>query len=157
MKRKSNPKSAKPTQRSLADLLGVSRQLLASHMKKPGAPALDDLAGWQVFLAQVGRIGSAPPELRRAIAQERLEILKATRRKLDRENAIADKELISVSEVVAQCNAAGALFMDSLEKLCREAPPLLAGCNVQDVSSRIEHEVESIRKHLTQKMQEIGK
>lgn len=87
MKHKATPK--KTTQSKLAVQLGVSRQLIAAHVKKGDAPALDDLAGWNAYLAQRGRIGSAPEDLRRAIAQERLEILQETKSKLRRENLIA--------------------------------------------------------------------
>ena len=73
-----NPKPI-TNQSELAASLGLSRQLISAHAKKPGAPPLSDRAGWIEFLATVGRDGSAPVDIRRAIAQKRLEILEQQR------------------------------------------------------------------------------
>jgi len=145
------------TKSKLALALGISRQLLNAHLKSPDCPQLDDVAGWEMLLAEKGRTGSAPPKLRDAIAKARLAILKETQKRLDRENRIADGALVSIVEVRRQCNSAGGYFMEALEKLARELPPSLAGQPIDALAARIEREVESIRKHLTQKMQEIGK
>src|SRR5208283_4165711 len=95
MKTTKRTKPAKPkfTKSALADALGISRQALNVHLKSPDAPPIDDITAWQVLLAERGRIGSVPEELRRAIAQERLKILQETSAKLARENAIAAGEL----------------------------------------------------------------
>ena len=53
-------KTKKHTQSTLAKSLGVSRQLLAAYVKKPDAPALNDLTGWTIYLAQKGRIYAGP-------------------------------------------------------------------------------------------------
>jgi hypothetical protein len=91
---KTTPKSAppKPTQSALAAQLGVTRQLIAAHCKKPDAPGLDDVAGWSAYFAQHGRVGSCPPDLRRALAEVKLDILRETKAKLVRENKVATRD-----------------------------------------------------------------
>lgn len=115
MKPKTNTK--KTTQSQLADALGVSRQLIAAHIKKGDTPALDDLAGWNVYLAQKGRIGSAPAELRHEIASERLAILKASREKLERENKVAAGGLMLVADAVKQATEAAHYLAGELDRL----------------------------------------
>jgi len=90
-----------------------------------------------------------------ATPQDWLAFEKATREAIRRK--VDEGSVVLIAEVRAQCNAAGALFMDSLEKLARELPPALAGLPTTAVASRMELEIESIRRNLTAKMQEIGK
>ena len=154
--------SAKPkvpvfARTKLATALGISLNALKIHLRDPQHPPMDDVGAWEMLLAEKGRAGSAPPKIRADIARARLAILNETKKRMARDNAVAEKEMISVAEVRAQCNAAGALFMDSLEKLARELPPALAGLPTTAVASRMELEIESIRRNLTAKMQEIGK
>ena len=141
----------------LATALGVSRQLISVHRKKADAPALDDLAGWTVFLAAHGRAGSVPAELRKAIAEERLKILKETTAKMNRENQIEDGKLILVTEVIRQAGCAGGYFMAALETICRELPPMLAGHPTEKIAVILETHVERIRKHMTEKLNAMGK
>ena len=155
MKSKSKSKN-KITRSSLAAQLGVSRQLIAAHLKKPNAPALNDVAGWIAFLAAHGRTGSCPPELRTAIAQKRLEILAETKIKLARENEIASGLLVPAAEAIRQAGEAGGYFMGELERLCRELPPALAGLPAHEIAARIEIEVERTRTELQKKLNSIG-
>ena len=52
------------TKSALADSLGISRQALNVHLKKPDAPKIADLAGWQIYLAANGRIGTSDGKYR---------------------------------------------------------------------------------------------
>ena len=144
MKPNKRPK-AKFTKAALADALGISRQALNVHLKSPDAPQIDDLTGWQVFIAAHGREGTAPPDLRRAIAQERLEILKETKAKLARENAVANAELMPVMDAKRQNHAAWCFVFNELERLEREEPPALAGLSAVDISVRLHVFVERMR------------
>jgi len=119
----------KLTKSALADSLGISRQALNVHLKKPDAPPIADIAGWQVFLAAHGRIGTAPADLRREISAERLAILRATREKLDRANKIEAGELISFAEASRQAAEAMALVFSDIIRDANELPPQLVGHN----------------------------
>jgi hypothetical protein len=151
-----NKKSKKTTQSALAAQLGVSRQLLAAHMKKPDAPQLSDLPGWLAYFAQHGRIGSAPAELRHEIAAERLAILKETRAKLARENKIAAGELILAADVILQCNQAGGFFCAELDRWAREFPPLAAGLDCAAIAQLLDLQIERTRAELKAKLATIG-
>jgi len=146
----------KTTKSSLADALGISRQALNVHLKSPDAPQIDDLTGWQVFIAAHGREGTAPPDLRRAIALERLEILKETRAKLARENKIAGGELILASDVVSQCKQAGAFFCAELDRWAREFPPLAAGRDCVAIEQLLDIQIKRTRAELKAKLATIG-
>jgi hypothetical protein len=153
MKTKPNQKT---TQSKLAIQLGVSRQLIAAHIKKGDAPGLDDLIGWNVYLAQKGRIGSAPDDLRRAIAQERLEILKETKAKLARENQVETGKLIVFSDARRQCAAAWCFVFDQLQRGENELPPALAGLSCIQVYERLHAFTERLRKDAKEKFEKIG-
>jgi hypothetical protein len=146
----------KQTQASLAALLGVSRQLIAAHRKHADAPAIDDIPGWSLFLAQKGRIGSAPDDLRRAIAQERLDILKETRIRLARENEIEAGKTILAAEARSQAAQAAGYFMNEIERWGREMPPSLAGLSAVEISKLMNARQEQIRKSLKEKLERIG-
>src|SRR4051812_5918967 len=75
MKTKTTKTKSKATLSQTAKRLGVSRQLLSAHRKKSDAPPLGDVAAWEEFLALHGREGSAQPELRKKIAEQRLKLL----------------------------------------------------------------------------------
>ena len=123
------PTKSKLTKSALAAALGITRQALNVHIKKPDAPCLADLEGWQVYLAANGRIGTAPADLRREISAERLAILRATRKKLDRTNLIETNELISFAEASRQAAAAVHLIFSDLQADSNELPPQLVGLN----------------------------
>jgi AraC-like DNA-binding protein len=149
-------KPQKLTITALAKRLGVSRQLLASHIKTGGAPPLDDPEGWRTFLAQVGRSGSAPPDLRRKIAVERLGILKEQRAALARKNAAEAGELMPCASAIKQTAEAMGYTFAELERLSRELPPSLSGISAVEVGKRLSAEVEKIRVTLKEKFQAIG-
>jgi hypothetical protein len=149
-------KSPKLTITALAKKLGVSRQLLASHIKNGGAPPLADVDGWRIFLAAIGRTGSAPPDLRRKIAEQRLEILKEQRAALARRNAQEAGELMTCASAVRQAAEAMGLTFSELERLSREIPPSLAGLDAISIGKRLAAEVETIRKTLHEKFQTIA-
>ena len=123
------PPKSKLTKSALADALGITRQALQGHLKKPDAPPIADIEGWQVYLAAHGRIGTAPADLRREISAERLAILKATREKLDRANLIEAGELISFAEASRQAAEAVHLIFSELRADSNELPPQLVGHN----------------------------
>lgn len=144
MKTTKRPK-AKFTKSALADALGISRQALNVHLKSPDAPPIDDVAAWQVLLAAKGRIGSAPKELRHEIARERLEILKETKAKLARENAVANAELMPVADAKRQNFSAWSFVFNELERLEREQPPALAGLTAVEIGERLHVFTERMR------------
>ncbi len=146
----------KLTQSSLAALLGVTRQLIASHRKKPDAPAINDVTGWTVYLAQKGRAGSAPPDLRRAIGQERLAILRETKKKLARQNEIEAGRMMETADAKQQAGAAMGMAFAELERLASEWPPALAGLDAVSIYERIHSGIESLRVTLKRKFDLIG-
>jgi hypothetical protein len=154
---KSKQKSTtKITQSSLASILGISRQALAVHMKSSDHPRLDDLSGWQLLLAQKGRIGTAPPELRAEIARERLAILKETKERLARENRIANGELMPVAKAKEQAAFACGYFFADLERMERELPPRLAGATAVDAFKILHVSHETLRREAKAKFEAIG-
>jgi len=146
----------KNTQSSLATSLGVSRQLIAAYKRKPDAPALNDLTGWTIYLAQKGRIGSAPPDLRREIAQERLGILRETKKKLARQNEIEAGRLMETADAKRQAAEAMALTFSELERFANEWPPALAGQDADSIYERIHSAIESLRVTLKKKFESIS-
>jgi DNA-binding XRE family transcriptional regulator len=154
MKPKSKNKIA--TQSQLADALGVSRQLIAAHQKRGNTPKLDDVTGWHAFLAAHGRSGSAPVELRREIAAERLAILKASREKLERENQVAKGELMPCADAVRQATEACHFLAGELDRLKSEIPPTLAGLDAISICKILDREIEKIRTNAKEKFQSIG-
>jgi hypothetical protein len=154
MKPKTEPK--KQTQASLAGLLGVSRQLISCHVKAGGAPPLDDLAGWTAHLAARGRTGSLPPDLRRAIGEQRLAILKATKARLERENAVAARALMPVADAKRQASFACCYFFEELAREERELPPRLAGLSAVEVFKHLHAFNENLRREAKLKFEAIG-
>ena len=117
------------TKSALADSLGISRQALNVHLKKPDAPKIADLAGWQIYLAANGRIGTAPADLRREISAERLAILRANREKLERDNKVAAGEMMLAADACRQAAEAMALVFSDIIRDANELPPQLVGHN----------------------------
>jgi hypothetical protein len=149
-------KPKKITITEAAKKLGVSRQLLSAHLKSAGAPPLGDLEAWRTFLAAIGRSGSAPPDLRRKIAEQHLGILKEQRAALARRNAIEAKELMPVASALKQMAEAGGYVFGELERMARECPPGLAGGTAVEIGKRISAEVERIRATLKEKLATIA-
>jgi hypothetical protein len=157
--KKSNrpPKSkSKLTKSQLAVALGISRQALNVHLKTPGHPPIDDIAAWEILLAERGRAGTSPPKLRDAIARERLAILKEEHKKRARENRIAAKELISYDEAKRQVSAAMALIFSDMARDAAEFPPALSGRNAVEIGIILTARIEKHRKEWAEKFEKIG-
>lgn len=154
--KRTKPAKTKFTKSALADALGISRQALNVHLKSPDAPPVDDIAAWQILLAERGRIGSAPAELRAAIAAERLKILQETSAKLARENAVAAGELGSVAEFKRQATCAIGEVFSELERHARENPPVFAGRSAVEISERMEADVKTIKNNLRERFAGIA-
>jgi hypothetical protein len=95
---KKKTKQKKITQSELARNLGISRQLVAAHIKKGDAPPLDDIEAWELHIVTHGREGgllaNATPELKEEYLREKLGLIKSQRRKIEVENLAREKELI---------------------------------------------------------------
>lgn len=59
----------------LASILGISKQALNAHRRNADAPAPDDVEAWKIYIAAHGREGTAPPDLKRRMAEKKLSIL----------------------------------------------------------------------------------
>ncbi len=128
-----------PNQNQLAKALGISKQLMSLHLKNPEAPkALDDIDGWTKFLAVHGREGSAPPDLRRAISQKRLELISQQVAKAERENKEAFKHL-ERSEDVAKCQKlAVTTFSAEVQRMVRDLPSVLVGLTEVEIRQKLQ-------------------
>jgi len=133
------------TKTAFADALGISRQALNVHLKAPDAPPIGDLDAWQIYLAAHGRIGSAPDDLRRAIAQERLDILKETKAKLARQNKVEDDLLMPVADAKRQNSSAWNFVFSELERFQNELPPILAGLSAVEIYKHLHAFTERMR------------
>lgn len=87
--------------------------------------------------------------------REVLESEKAQREAIKRKQDEGLTMLVADAEV--QAGEAGGFCLSSLERLARELPPALAGLSAVEIFKRLNSEVESIRKQLEKKFQEIGK
>jgi len=155
---KPNPKTKKQTQSSLAAVLGISRQLVAAHIKRGDAPKLDDVAGWHAHLAAYGRTGSqASSETKHGIAAERLGLLKAMREKAERENKVASGELMPCADAVRQATEACAFVDSELQRDENELPPILAGLSAVECGKILHQRTERMRVGFKQKFEEVGK
>lgn len=144
----------KNTQSSLAALLGVTRQLIAAYRRKPNAPSLDDVAGWEALLAERGRIGSAPAEIRTKIAKKRLEILEQTKIKLARENEVESGVLMPVADARIQNGRAWAYIFDQMARTENELPPNLAGRTAVEIYNQLHDFTERMRTEARRKFVE---
>jgi len=134
----------------------VSRQLLGHHAKEPDAPALDDVPGWLAFLAAKGRSGSAPPELRRKIAEARLAILRAQQTKIERQNQIEAGKMMPTADACRYAGEACAFFFSELERWAREFPPGMAGGDSVSIAKKLTAAVESLRVAAQSKFDAVG-
>lgn len=147
----------KPTVARLASILGCSRQVIANHIKRGDAPKLDDVPGWTAHLAAFGRVGGqADVDLKKQIAVERLAILRETRAKLERDNAIAAGEMVSFTEARKQAGEAAYAFFDALDLMTMEMPPVLAGLEPIAIHTKLCERREKIRNDLNEKFDAVG-
>jgi len=148
MRKKS--RAQKPKQPStiaaLARVLGISRQALGRHVQKPAAPGLGNVSGWQEYLAAHGRAGSAPPELRRKIAAQRLRLLRAMVAKAERENQKAAGQTLDKGEVQFALSKGTNLLFSGLDRLANvQWPASLKGCGEAEISALTLADVEKLK------------
>lgn len=132
-------------QNRLAKRLGISRQLLSLHLKDPSAPKLDDIDGWITYQAAHGRAGSDPPDIKRKIAEKRLELITAQVAKTVRENQEAIKLLVSWAEVEKAQRFAVQTYCAQIQRLVRDAPSLLVGLTEIEIRQKLEEFEASIK------------
>lgn len=137
------------TQVKLAAILGISKQNLAFHIKGGKAPSIDDIDAWHDFLAEVGREGSAPPDLKRKIAEQRLRLVKENADRAAIENAKRRGETIDkaemqrfMSELVANC------FQAELRRMTQEYPAMLKGKTEIEIEQECEKREQEIGKKM---------
>ncbi|HWX19507.1 MAG TPA: hypothetical protein VN578_06330 [Candidatus Binatia bacterium] len=145
----------KMTQSKLASILGVSRQLIAHHIKTKKGPLLSDVDGWIEHLAAIGREGSLPPEIRKRIAKERLRILQLQAERMEMENAAKRREVVSfadaqrfIQNLVANC------FFGELERMAQEFPPTLKGKTEIQINEEVIRQIEQVKVTLQGKLDE---
>jgi phage terminase Nu1 subunit (DNA packaging protein) len=142
---------------SLAHELGISRQAVARHAKKPGAPELADVNGWQEFLAAHGREGTAPPELRRKIAVQRLRLLKAMATRAEYSSARERGELISRGDVQFALARGTALLFSGLDRLANvEWPATLKGKEEREICGKVTADVEKLKEDFRAALQKLA-
>lgn len=124
----------KMTQSKLAEIVGVSRQLVAFHVKTGKAPKLDDIDGWLEHLAAVGKDGSLPPELRKKIAQQRYRLLKANADKAEMEHMLRRKEAVEFEFVEQFIGHMVDVFFAEIERMRHEFPVALKGRTEVEIS-----------------------
>jgi hypothetical protein len=142
---------------ALARRLGVSRQLLASRRKIPGAPALNDVAGWQTFLAAFGREGSAPPELRAKIAEQRLALLAEMTKRARLENMRTESRTVERGAVqLCLARGVGLLFSELDRFATIEGPTALRGLDEQGCCAVLQVEMKRIGENFRAGLQELA-
>jgi hypothetical protein len=150
-----SPKSM--TKSALAAMLEISRQALNVYLRVPGHPPLDDVAAWQVLLAERGREGTAPEKIRAAIARTRLAILKLNQARLARENRIAEKEMMLTADAQRQASHVMAIVFDDMMRDARELPPACAGLPADEVGEILSARIEKHRADWEKKFAAFGK
>lgn len=117
------------TKAGLAKQLGITPQALNWHLKhSDGVPRIDDVAGWVEFLAQNGREGSAPEDVRRKIAERRFEILEQDLIEAKRKNDEAAGRVLDANAVASSIRDAVATMFAELERIfLTEQPPAVKG------------------------------
>ena len=150
-------KTPPKNQKELAARLGVSRQTIAHHLKQKDAPPIGDVPGWTAHLAAHGRDGSAPPDLKRKIAEARLAVLKQTERGLRQANDERDGRTISKDEVSTGIKASVALMFSELDRLfLNELPPALKGLDELSIKARCNTAIGQLRQSLRERFGKMG-
>lgn len=143
------------TQSQLAATLGISRQLLAYHLKSRKAPPLDDTSAWIEFLSANGRNeGSMPKEVRKHIARERLRLIKAQADRVELENKVRRNEMIEAIKAASfiKYMVAG-IFFSELDRLASEFPAALKGKDEIAIHEECERQIEFIKGNLRSQME----
>lgn len=117
------------TKAGLAKKLGITPQALNWHLKhSEDVPPIADISGWVEFLAQNGREGSAPADVRRKIAERRFEILEQNLIEAKRRNDEAAGRVLDANQVAAAVRDAVATMFAELERIfLTEQPPAVKG------------------------------
>ena len=150
-------KSKTQTKSAFAGQLGISRQLLNAHLRRPDHPKLGDVPGWTAHLAAHGRDGSAPPDLKRKIAEARLAVLKQTERGLRQANDERDGRTIGKDEVSTGIKSCVALMFSELDRLfLNELPPALKGLDELAIKARCNGAIASLRASLRERFGKMG-
>jgi hypothetical protein len=145
------------TQSELAKMLGITCQALNWHVKKPGAPAeIGDVEGWQRFLAEVGREETLPQASRAKIAAERAGLLRAQRIKVETENAVRAKDLMSFSAGRRQAAEAMAIVVAEQQRMENELPTILKGLGEIEIQAELKKAHASARKKWQELFDRIG-
>jgi len=142
-------KQKKITQSGLAAKLGITRQLLAFHIKGGNAPKLSDEEGWIEFLAVNGREGSLPPEIRKKIADQRLRLIRGQADRVEIENRVKRGETIEFDLVHRFIgNLTGVYFFGELERIANEFPSNLKGKSEIEIHAECGKQIEVIKTNL---------
>lgn len=122
-------KSRIRTHADLARALGVSRQLVSTWNKKPGAPKNLDLQAWQEFLTTSARIQVRFSEQDKIkLGLLKIRILRAQAQKVECANSVLAGELLDKTQTGdLAANAVAAIFATLDERLLRDGPTRLAG------------------------------
>jgi len=149
-------KKPKPMNKSQwAEVLGITKQALDHHLKNPAAPKVGDLEGWEMFLAEHGRVGSAPPKLRDAIARKRLAILTKTDEAMARKAAKEKNETADKGEVRTWMRSFMALLFSELDRIfTMEMPSSLKGLSEVEIKKRSDAAIEELKATLKQRFKE---
>lgn len=146
------------TQAALARTLGITRQALNWHLKNSDAPPVGDVKAWIQFLAENGREGSAPANVRRKIAERRLEILDETLIDARRKNAEAAGRMLDAGEVrTAVLEGVATLFGETERLFVNELPPALAGLDAVTIRMRAEDAITKVKSAVREKLKRLLK
>jgi transcriptional regulator with XRE-family HTH domain len=151
MNKKTKPKNV--TQSELARKLGISRQLLAAHVRKGGAPPLDDFEAWLAHLVANGREGSlmanATPEMRRELIRLKMRVLDAQARRLERANEVQDEKFIlwEVAERFVEKLIRDLVFGE-LDRVALELPVRLRGASEVKVWEEVRGQIVAMKENL---------
>lgn len=140
-------------QSRLAEVLGVSRQLIAHHVKSGKAPAVEDVDGWFEFLAATGRHGSLPSDARKEIGQARLRLIKAQADRVEIENMARRKEMMPFNKVEIFFQKFCVVgFWAELNRLKEEFPPNLKGKSEIEIYEECDKQIEQIKANLQNRL-----
>jgi hypothetical protein len=98
---------------------------------------LTDVEGWQLYLAEHGREGSAPPELRKRIAEQRLRLLRAMATRAEHASRKERGELIPKAEVQFAVAKGTSVFWSALEEMAQKLPADIKGCDERTCHAKL--------------------
>lgn len=87
--------------------------------------------------------------------KELLESEKAKREQIKRQSD--EGALMATAEAQRQAAQAMQICFSDMERISRELPPAIAGLGAVEIHKRLNSEIETLRKNLTKKFEEIGK